>query len=165
MSEKRNAVSIVLQLEYLGRKVLFAGDVIGRAQGDPDDRCGSAESMLVRNHSIVSIKSDVLIAPHHGSDGGSSSCFISAVDRSYVIFSSGHNHQHPRDSTVKRYISAGVPVQNIFRTDFGDHEGGREWEHGQIQGCRDRAGDDHVVVVISSDDLVVRYRDTSVTPC
>ena len=121
--------------------------------------------MLVRNHSIVSIESDVLIAPYHGSDRGSSSCFITTVDPSYVIFPSGSMHQLPNETTVLRYLAAGVPIQNLFRTDFGDHEGGTEWDHGQIEGCNDPIGDDHIEVIISSDEIVVKYRDPSLSPC
>ncbi|NIQ14291.1 MAG: hypothetical protein GTO02_07775, partial [Candidatus Dadabacteria bacterium] len=65
---------------------------------------------MVANKDNVSLKSDVIIAPHHGADNGSSKCFIEAVDPTYVIFSAGHRHDHPRAVTAQRYIDHGVSV-------------------------------------------------------
>ena len=146
-SERRNAVSIVVRLEYNGRSVLLTGDTVGRRLNDPDSACKDAEKVMVDNHQAgrVSLKADVIVAPHHGANNGSSRCFIQAVDPRFVIFSAGHAHQHPTEAAAERYLAHGVPVANIFRTDRGDDEPGPfEWKVGSISGCRDPRGDDDV---------------------
>jgi competence protein ComEC len=65
-----------------------------------------------------------MTAPHHGGNNGSSNCFIRAVNPQYVIFSAGRGHHHPTQAAADRYIANGVPVENLFRTDRGDNEGG-----------------------------------------
>lgn len=147
-SERRNAISIVVRLEYDGKSVLYTGDTVGRKLGDPDAACKDAEAFMVQNASAVPIQADVLIAPHHGGNNGSSSCFIAEVDPDFVIFSAGHSHEHPTAGAAGRYLAHGVQIQNIFRTDRGDDEGGFEWPHGAIAGCRNRPGNDDVEIVL-----------------
>jgi competence protein ComEC len=65
-SERRNAVSVVLRLEYRGGSVLFPGDTVGRRRDDHDSVCKDAERRMVDNAANVPLESDVLIAPHHG---------------------------------------------------------------------------------------------------
>ncbi len=128
-SEKRNAISIVVRLDFQGKSILFSGDTVGRRIDEPDTACKDAEKIMVDRHNAgtVSLDADVLIAPHHGGDNGSSACFILAVDPGFVVFSAGHDHHHPTSSAAGRYTSAGVPVNRIFRTDRGDDEGSGEW--------------------------------------
>jgi len=157
-SEERNAISIVVRLVYDGKSVLFPGDTVGRGIGDPAETCIAAEREMVENAVAIPIDSDILIAPHHGADNGSSSCFIEAVSPEWVIFPAGHSHEHPRASTAERYLAAGVDIDNIFRTDRGDNEGPPEWEH--LSGnTKDRRGDDTVLIrLIKGDDKpVVAY--------
>lgn len=48
---------------------------------------------------------------------------------------------------ANRYLAAGVPVANIYRTDRGDHEPGEyEWTHGRINDCKDPRGADDVEI-------------------
>jgi competence protein ComEC len=149
-SELRNSVSIVARLEYEGSSVLFTGDTVGRRLNDPDTACKDAEAVMVERHEdgIVSLDSDVIIAPHHGGNNGSSRCFIDAVSPLHVVFSAGHaEHQHPSAGAANRYLAAGVPLANIYRTDRGDHEPGQyEWTHDRINGCIDPRGDDDVEI-------------------
>lgn len=149
-SEKLNAISIVVKLEYRGRSVLFTGDTVGRRLNDPDNACKDAEHVMVSRHHAgdVSLKSDVLIAPHHGGNNGSSASFIKAVDPLYVVFPAGHGHNHPSNGAAQRYITRGVPLDRILRTDRGDDEGGYEWNVGAVPGCQDRPGDDDVEIAI-----------------
>ena len=49
--------------------------------------------------------------------------FIENVSLKYVIFSSGHKHDHPRPIIDQRYIDSGVKVNKVFRTDLIDDEG------------------------------------------
>jgi competence protein ComEC len=163
-SERRNAISIVVRLEYQGRSVLFTGDTVGRRIGAPSSACDDAEKMMVTRHNAtgsdhVALASDVVIAPHHGADNASSSCFIAAVNPSFVIFPAGHAFQHPRKDAAQRYLDHGVAESNMFRTDRGDDEGPEEWSTGRISGCQDRKGDDDVEIVLAQDGSVaVEYR-------
>ena len=139
-------------MTYAGRSLLISGDTYGRDIGDSPETCEAAESEMVQRASAIPIKSDVLIAPHHGADNGSSACFIKAVAPTYVIFSAGHAHKHPRSTTVQRYLDEGVAVDKIFRTDLGDNEGAEEWSRGA--GAGDKAGDDNVVVRMSAEGVL-----------
>jgi beta-lactamase superfamily II metal-dependent hydrolase len=164
-AERRNVISIVARLEYGGNSILYTGDTIGRAKGDDDDVCESAELFMVLNSSAVSVASEVIIAPHHGGDNGSSSCFVEAVDPTYVIFSSGSDHDHPSWGAARRYLSWGVPIDNIFRTDWGDDEsdeGDYEWRHGRVIDCQDGRGDEDVEVVLpQTGNVQVGYRSAA----
>ena len=150
-SERRNAISVVLRLDYRGRSVLFTGDTVGRRLTDSDDACKDAEQIMVANHTAgtVSLKADVLIAPHHGANNGSSTCFITAVAPEFVVFASGHDHKHPTLRAAARFMTRGVPATRLFRTDLGDDESGAfEWKGGSIPGCNDPAGDDDVEIAL-----------------
>ena len=48
----------------------------------------------------------------------------------------------------------------MFRTDLGDDEGVKEWNHGRIPGHKDKARDDDVDILIrESGEVVVEYRN------
>jgi len=166
-SEKLNAVSIVIRLEYAGGSILFTGDTIGKRKSDPNTACKDAEKAMVDNIVAAPLKSDVLLAPHHGGDNGSSACFIQEVDPNFVVFSAGHSHDHPTADAAGRYLAHGVLLSNMFRTDLGDDESAndtanteREWDHGRIPGCSDRRGDEDVDIVLRASGAVeVAYRN------
>lgn len=171
-SELKNVISIVVRLSYKGRSVLFAGDTYGRSSDKPDENCVAAEQFMVLNNDNVPIKSDVLIAGHHGSDDASATCFIETVDPAYVVFPAGHHkkYRHPHASTAARFINHGIdPEKNIFRTDRGDDESNEnarsptiEWDYGRIPGCRDKAGDDDVEIILKAvGEIEVEYRNKS----
>jgi competence protein ComEC len=161
LSNRRNAVSIVIRIVYAGRSVLLTGDTVGRQIDDPPDVCIAAEKAMVQASAAIPIDSDVLVAPHHGADNGSSTAFIQAVNPEYVIFPAGHKHQHPRASTAQRYLDAGLTLSKMFRTDRGDDEGDKEWDHGRIVGHVDPKGDDDVDIIITIDgDVQVAYRNS-----
>ena len=157
-SEDINARSVVFRLVIGDKSIIFCGDTVGRHIGDPDDVCIAAEADMVRHNDIVPLRSDVMVAPHHGSDNGSSSAFIQAVHPQYVIFSAGHKFQHPRQTTADRYLQNGISLAQIFRTDRGDNEGGEEWMPGP-PGPPDPKGDDDVEVLLTAGGAVhVNYR-------
>ena len=138
--------------------MLFAGDAVGRHIGDPVNALIASEKFMIDMSGAVPIDSDVLIAPHHGADNGSSTAFIQAVSPTQVIFSAGHKHHHPRGSAAQRYLDNGVTLSNMFRTDRGDNEGGTEWNHDATSGS-DPVGDDDVEIVLSGTGTVsVQYR-------
>ena len=72
-SERLNAISIVVRLEYRGRSILFTGDTVRRRLDDDDDACKDAEQVMVERHGAgqVRLKSDVLITSHHGANNDS----------------------------------------------------------------------------------------------
>ncbi|MEO7453350.1 MAG: MBL fold metallo-hydrolase, partial [Fimbriimonadales bacterium] len=145
VSERNNAGSIVMRMIHKGRSVLFTGDAVGRHLNDPDPlACIATERFAMGQTSILPIHSRVLLAPHHGADNGSSVPFIQAVNPDYVIFSAGHEHEHPRDSAAQRYLDFGIPISNMFRTDRGDNEGFPEWAVGAVLGATDSPGDDDI---------------------
>jgi competence protein ComEC len=162
-SKRVNGVSIMMRLEYAGKSILFGGDAVGRFDDEPDDDLRATEHYLV-NNAAQWLDSDIVIAPHHGADNGSSSAFIRATSPEYVIFSAGHKHRHPRKATAERYLKAGVAADHIFRTDRGDDERREgkpddEWALGRIPGCDDPSGDDDVEIIISATGTkIVRYK-------
>ena len=158
--ERHNAGSIVMRMIHKGRSILFTGDAVGRHDQDPDSFALIAtERFAIDQIPIVPIHSKVLLAPHHGADNGSSMPFIAAVNPKYVIFSAGHDHEHPRQSAVERYLTYGIPTSRMFRTDRGDNEGGKEWSLGSILGMTDPAGDDDVDITIdATSTLRIGYR-------
>lgn len=158
-SERRNVISLVVRLEYAGHSVLFSGDAVGRRIDDPPTACKDGEKAMVDNIATVPLKSDVLIAPHHGADNGSSDCYIAAVAPSFVVFSAGHQYRHPRTAAAQRYLDRGVLLSRLFRTDRGDAEGGTEWPHGRVTNCNDSAADDDVEILLPKIGSVkVMYR-------
>ena len=123
---------------------------MGRRKKDSEanDACKDAEKVMVDNASNVTLKVDVLQAPHHGANNGNSKCFIEAVKPKFVIFSAGHEYSHPTAKAAQRYIDSGVKTKNMFRTDRGDDGGEKEWTYGRISGCPDKKGDDDIEVVL-----------------
>ncbi|MFW9641594.1 MBL fold metallo-hydrolase [Vibrio parahaemolyticus] len=164
-NERRNAISIALKLTAYGKSVFFAGDLVGRHEKDPEDTCSFSEEKLVS--SGKNLASDVLIAPHHGANNASSSCLLRAISPSYIVFSAGHNYQHPRVKTVERITNIlDIPESNMFRTDRGDDEGHKEWDYMRIDNCKDKPGDDDIEIMISpSSELTVDYLDVGEESC
>lgn len=139
-SERNNATSIVLRLTYKDKSILFTGDAVGRHIGGHQNQLIATEKYMVNNAEKVTIDSDVLIVPHHGADNGSSTKFINAVSPQWIVVSAGHQHSHPRSTTMQRFLSWGLPVNNTFRTDLGDDENEKEWSHGRIPENKDPKG-------------------------
>lgn len=93
-----NNRSCVLKIEGGGFSILLAGDI------EKD-----AERRLLADHR-ERLKSDVLIAPHHGSKTSSTPEFVQAVQPALVIYGAGwRNHfRHPRPEVVERYAALGA---------------------------------------------------------
>lgn len=99
-----NDRSVVVALEYAGRRILLPGDV---------ERVGewalaSADAELV---------SDILKVPHHGSSTSSGEDLLAAVRPRWAVVSAGYRNRFgfPARDVVRRYRSAGVEV---LRTDL-----------------------------------------------
>jgi beta-lactamase superfamily II metal-dependent hydrolase len=147
-SEKLNAVSIVMKLQFGGNSVLFTGDAVGRHRDDPEDALIATEKYLVENASSA-LPSTIIIAPHHGARNGSSTAFVELVKPEVVIFSAGHKFNHPDERTANKYLQF-TSVSHLFRTDRGDDEEGTEWDMGRVHNCNDKRGDDDVHIQLRS---------------
>ncbi|HCH31354.1 MAG TPA: DNA internalization-related competence protein ComEC/Rec2 [Oceanospirillaceae bacterium] len=92
-----NNASCIVLLSIYGRQVMIAGDIEARA-----------ETQLLRQY-IDGLTSDILIAPHHGSNSSSTAAFLQRVAPSYVLISAGlHNaFGHPRKVVTRRYWQFG----------------------------------------------------------
>ena len=151
----KNAGSIVVRFEYSGKSLLFTGDTWGRNRNIP---YGGAEKFMVDNSDTFTLKSDVIIAPHHGADDGSSSLFLSEVSPTWVIFPAGGSYKHPRYSTYLRYVEAGVEPENMFRTDLCDVPGYGEWQGHWVEGIDDSGGDDDIDIIFQkSGEISINY--------
>ncbi|MBA7492724.1 hypothetical protein ES702_03274 [subsurface metagenome] len=74
--EKYNHLSYVLMVKYAGRKVLLSGDASVDVWEDILDKCGAE-----------SLKSDIFLAPHHGSKNNIHNDGFKAIAPDYVIIS------------------------------------------------------------------------------
>ena len=93
-----NANSLVLSLEYAGRRLLFPGDL---------DNPG-LERLLAQ----PPLDCDVVLAPHHGSKTSSSAALLDALSVQAVLVSAGHRSRfgHPHASVLQRYRERGIAV-------------------------------------------------------
>lgn len=95
---KQNNRSCVLKIDYFEHSILLTGDIHQ-----------SVEHALVQQYGMA-LNSDILLAPHHGSQTSSSKSFIDHIQPSYVIFSAGmhnryrHPHRHIVDRFARRHI-------------------------------------------------------------
>jgi len=105
-----NNRSCVLKITSASGSMLLTGDIEKQA-----------ELALVRQQVLApahgSLKSDVMIAPHHGSRTSSSVELIEAVQPGLTIFTTGYlnRFRHPRPEIVKRYMDA---QSHILRSDY-----------------------------------------------
>ncbi len=101
---KDNDRSCVLRIVSPYGSVLLPGDIEKRS-----------ESRLLQ--SSGNLRTDILIAPHHGSRTSSTPEFVHAVAPSLTVFSVGYRNRfgHPHPAVSARYRQAG---SRTLRTDF-----------------------------------------------
>jgi competence protein ComEC len=99
-----NNNSLVIKVKFGSKSFLFPGDIMTKAEKELVAISGDY------------LKSNVLIAPHHGSRTSSSELFIDSVKPETVIFSSGwrNRYRFPNQSVLKKYKERGC---RILRTD------------------------------------------------
>lgn len=95
-----NSVSCVLRIENGRHSALLAADAESAQERTMVARYGRA------------LRSDVLLAPHHGSSTSSTSAFVSAVSPTHVVFQTGYRNRfgHPKPAVVARYRAAGATL-------------------------------------------------------
>jgi competence protein ComEC len=103
-----NNDSVVLKLSFGERSILLTADVEAPAEkallqlaarGDPAQA----------DRSSISLRSDVVKVPHHGSKTSSTEAFVSATNASLAIFPVGQTSMfgHPHREVVERWSAAG----------------------------------------------------------
>jgi competence protein ComEC len=105
VSHGLNNGSVVIRLDYCGRKILLTGDIERETDG-----------ALLRWGDRL--HADILKAAHHGSRTSSSIAFLRGVSPSWVAVSCGikNKFRHPSPEVIARYKDMGVEV---LRTDLG----------------------------------------------
>lgn len=103
---KDNNKSCVLKISSQFGSILLVGDIEKEAEN----------ALLQRDVEVQTLKSDVLIVPHHGSKTSSQLDFVGAVSPSFSIFTVGYLNRfgHPKSEVLDRYIDA---ESQIFRSD------------------------------------------------
>jgi competence protein ComEC len=100
-----NATSCVLRVESPAGAVLLTGDIEA-----------AQERFLLEKLDARWLRADLLVAPHHGSNGSSSMPFLRAVSPTIAIAQAGYRNRfgHPGDKARMRYRAAGI---ELLRTD------------------------------------------------
>jgi competence protein ComEC len=99
--EHGNRASCVLRIEAGGRSILLTGDADQRVERMLVDRYGSR------------LRSDILIAGHHGSASSTSLAFLRAVAPGWVLFSSGYANQFGFPAREVRERVAGLGMRTL----------------------------------------------------
>ena len=94
-TRKTNALSCVLRVEAAGSSGLLPADI----------EADNERALIARAQSL---RSDVLLAPHHGGAASSTPEFIAAVGAQEVVFSAGYRNpfKHPRPEVLARYADS-----------------------------------------------------------
>jgi competence protein ComEC len=103
---KSNDRSCVLQIRSGDWKILLPGDI--EQEGE--------KQLLKQDHDRL--KSQIVVAPHHGSKSSSTPGFVSAVDPQWVLFSTGYKNSYgfPKSEVVQRWRSLGAKTLNTAQT-------------------------------------------------
>ncbi len=96
-----NASSCVLRISSPSATVLLAGDLEA-----------GQERALIERFGAESLRADLLLVPHHGSNSSSSAAFLAAVAPRHAIVQNGYRNRfrHPADRVVARYRSAAIEI-------------------------------------------------------
>jgi competence protein ComEC len=101
-TKNSNDNSCVLKITTGESSALLTGDI---------EKNG--EAWLVK-HAHLELKTNILLAPHHGSRTSSTLPFVRLTNPEYVVFSTGYlnRYQFPRADIVARYTERGVKTYN-----------------------------------------------------
>ena len=105
MSLTDNNRSCVVKISSQFGSILLTGDIEELAE------------VSLLEASTDKLKSDVLVAPHHGSKTSSSVRFVQAVGAKHIIFTVGYlnRFKHPKPMIEKRYEDSGA---RLYRSDY-----------------------------------------------
>ena len=101
---KSNALSCLLRISTAaGRSALLTGDIEA-----------PQELALVEKSDSASLKSTVLIVPHHGSKTSSTDALLDAVAPQIAVVQSGYRNRfgHPAPTVLARYQARGIALVN-----------------------------------------------------
>ncbi|HWI23988.1 MAG TPA: MBL fold metallo-hydrolase, partial [Lysobacter sp.] len=100
-----NEAGCVVRIEGARHSALLTADI-----------GGVVERSLLRRAS-GSLRADVVVVAHHGSDGSSDPDFIAATGAKFALMSSGWGNRfgHPRPQVVRRWCAAGAEVADTSR--------------------------------------------------
>jgi competence protein ComEC len=103
--QSENDNSCVLQIRALYGSILLPGDIES-----------NAESWLIAKYG-KSLKSTLLVSPHHGSHTSSTSAFLKAVDPQLILIPAGYLNPfgHPHKDVLTRYDNLGFKWLNAAR--------------------------------------------------
>lgn len=98
-----NDNSLVLKFSYGGKSFLFPGDL---------EKAG--EAFVMSNRGSL-LKSDILLAPHHGARKSSSKSFLKRVEPEICVISSGGGNPgtFPHSETLQRFMEIGCRTLRI----------------------------------------------------
>ncbi len=99
---KSNNMSCVLRVESAGASMLLTSDIEAR------------DELALLERSPALLRSDAMLAPHHGSRTSSTPAFVAAVAAREIVFPVGYRNRfnHPRPDIVERYAGS-----RLWRTD------------------------------------------------
>ena len=107
-----NNYSPIAILSYMNKKIMFTGDAEKEVEED-----------LIEYYTdwnrLNELDVDILKVGHHGSDSSSTPEFLKYVKPEYAIIEVGkdNKHGHPHEDTLKNLQSAGLSINDIYRTD------------------------------------------------
>lgn len=101
MAYSENNLSLVFDISYYNRKILFTGDAEVEIERDIEDELN---------------KVDILKVGHHGSSTSSTEGFLNRIKPDLALISVGRNnrHRHPHEDVIQRLNALDV---HIYRTD------------------------------------------------
>ncbi len=114
-----NNNSLTFKIVFKETTIFFPGDIMSVVEKDLSENLGKQ------------LKSDILIAPHHGSSTSSTDFLLDQVAPDSVIISCGWKNRFafPHKSVMDRYKNKGI---KIYRTDFNGalriYSDGIRWE-------------------------------------
>ena len=117
---KPNAMSCVLRVaDAQGRSLLLTGDI------------EAAQEAQMLSGGEASLRSTVLVVPHHGSKTSSTAAFIAAVAPAVAVVQAGYRNRfgHPAPEVQARYAQQGIVLRR------SDHCGAWTWGVGDSGRC------------------------------
>lgn len=146
-----NENSVVIRLDYAGRRILIAGDAEGGARKAPSQSAdaNSVEGKLIACCS-ADLRSDVLVVGHHGSMTSSRREFLDKVQASTFIISSG---PHPYSKVVLPDAAIEDELRArgaLFQTDLADDDCAASEAKIGPDNDESPGGCDNVIVTVSS---------------